>query len=495
MRRITTLLTVLALSTGGAMAQPPEEMPTNLPPNLSQAALDIVSGPVYIQTAVAYGILKELGSEDTPSTSSTSSLEPRENRTSTKAAQSLFTHRANNDFQEDTEPSIIAALDGNATSICYIKRTDAGNFRNFSAFTTDFSAFTRNVLPIPGRFTDSADPLQSANVFDTGIAPRRIYLTGILFNGGEDQPPNAIGVWRSDDGGATWSMPTIVDESNSSDFFLDKPDVDVHWYSGRRGHAYVAYVRIDNSNSNNTQVKVARSTDGGLSFSTPVTVAQGRYQGVQMLSSPFGNRIYVIWVDFANDRLLMSWSDDGGSSWTSPEFIASGELLDGADPVNGLRRAVTLPMARYNHIDNSIGVVWHEYDGSSIEIYFARKDGSGWSTKKRINFPTTNDQFMPALDFDPVGNYIVVFYDRSADPNNLLYQESWVQIDPDGNVLDRGVEARNYQTDPTDYTFNFIGDYQDIWWWDYTDTWGDRFNAIWSGWPFDRSNPYVSGIK
>lgn len=470
-----------------------------LPDKVSVDALNTVSGPVYIPTALrVFGFdpgREHLGepSEGEPF------IEEEGGEEVALATTPLYTNEVNNDLEADVEASIISALDSGATSVGYIKRLPGDIFRNYVGFTTDFFSWANTQLPLPFGYSHSADPLQHANVFNDGIAPRRTYLTGIIYNGASNITPNAIGVWRSDNGGSTWSNPTLVAVNSSSTFFLDKPDVEVAWWSGTRGRVYVAYVRFHNTQpQTQNAIFVARSDDGGVSFNAPVQVAQGFFQGPQMLASTVGSRIYVIWSDYnaANERLLMAWSDNQGATWTAPETVATGNLLTGADPLTGNVRALTLPMARYNGVRNAIAVVWHELaaDGRT-DIYFATKTATGWSAKKRINPVTANDQFMPALDYDPSGNYLVTYYDRSGDPNNLRYREKWVKIDHLGNILESGEVANGFESDPTLFPARFVGDYQDVWWWSFADMLGDRFNAAWAGRPVDRVNPYVSGIQ
>jgi hypothetical protein len=479
------------------------------PPTIKiDETLALVSTPVYIPTfKLAFG--REPGFEPRRTGSlveeaplQEGEAEPRTGGV-TAATVPLYTVPVNDDPQQDVETSIISTLTSNSASVGYIKRSDTGVFRNYVGFTSDFTAWTNTLLPIPAGYTQSADPLQHNNAFDTGIAPRRTYLTGIVYNGAATVVPNAIGVWRSDNGGASWAGPVLVATNSDPAFFLDKPDIEVSWYSGTRGRAYVAHVRVNNTNPALTRIYVSRSENGGVSFSVPVWVAntEGRFQGPQMLASTVGTRIYVIWTDFtnpANERLLMSWSDNQGGSFTAPEVVATGNFLTGApaDFLNGGVRAVTLSMARYNGVRNAIGVVWHERaaDGST-DIYFAAKTSSGWTAKKRINPVTTNDQFMPGIDYEPSGNYLVTYYDRSGDPTNTRYREKWVKIDHLGNILESGEVAGGFESDPTQFINQFIGDYQDIWWWDFTDMLGDRFNAAWVGRPSTRVNPYVSGLQ
>lgn len=124
----------------------------------------------------------------------------------------------------------------------------------------------------PG-YSRSADPLMSANLYNVGIAPKRMYVVGLLHNQ-SIYDYSAIGVWRSDNGGQSWSQPTLAELRAGGGFHLDKPAIGVSWHSPTMGYVYVAYVAIDFNSSNNALV-VERSIDGGLSFGNPFLIAYG----------------------------------------------------------------------------------------------------------------------------------------------------------------------------------------------------------------------------
>ena len=94
-------------------------------------------------------------------------------------------------------------------------------------------------------------------------------------------------------------------------------------------------------------VSVSRSTDGGVTWSSPVTVMKGTGTGIGPATgatfwdkewltvdnnerSPFFGRAYLTATRFLNGRqgsyaespIYLSWSDDGGKTWSTPQEIS-----------------------------------------------------------------------------------------------------------------------------------------------------------------------------
>jgi len=197
-------------------------------------------------------------------------------------------------------------------------------------------------------------------------------------------------------------------------------------------------------------------------------------------------------------------ASSSAQNWSTPETAATGDLVFPPNEfLNGNVRAATLPMARYNWVADRLSVVWHERETSSTtsttDVFFTARTASGWLAKKRLNSVQTHDQFMPSIDFDSDGNHMTFFYDRSGHSLNELYQPDWVRSSWTGNRIESGTVYSSY-SDPDLYGNRFVGDYQDIWWWPFNDTWGDRFNGAWvkqvpvPG-PGDQGDIVVTGIQ
>ena len=412
------------------------------------------------------------------------------------------------DVNQDVETSVMA-YNSNGTiykSTTYIKILSNGTPRIYYSTTPDFYTFYRGQLALPSGYQYSADPLMSKNAFNGGIAPGRIYTSGLIYNPSSKHQTygilNGIAVWHSDDGGRFWSQPTIVlsNGSDSSSTF-DKPAIDVSWHSGSLGYVYTAYVYMyGGTNPVTTYIGVSRSTDGGVTFpqTTVPYSTQDTINGVQVLVDYYSGYVYVLWIDFSDNTIYMSTSKDMGTTWSAPESVASGKMLNTNAYLNGDVRAGSLPMARYNWVANKICLVWHEwqkdapsncnslphgYPGCTTDVYYIAKSPSGWQGKVKISDAPTNDQFMPALDFDLTGNLTVTFYDRRNDTNNIKYHQYMAHIDSNGSPLQANTRVSTFQSDPTKYTQYpcFIGDYQDIW--DQTISNVDNYFSAWVGIP------------
>lgn len=412
------------------------------------------------------------------------------------AATSALTRTDNmtSDSYQDIEPSVIA-YNSNGTiyrTTAYVKiLTDGITPRNYYSTTADYTTFYKGALALPSGYTRSADPLMAKNAYNGGIAPGKIYLSGIVYNPNPPGTntfgaPNGIAVWRSDDGGRNWSQPSLASVNTDSAYFLDKPAVAVSWHSASLGYVYVAYTKFNYTGTIRT-LYVAKSIDGGLTFSASVAVGSSTsnaINGAQVLVNKNYGHVYVLWTDFTAKKIYMSTSTNYGQSWSAAEIVAAGNMFKAN--INGGVKVGSLPMARFNWVANKICVVWTEHESATstkTDIYYTAKGATGgWQTKVLINDVVTNDQFMPALDFDTTGNMAVTFYDRRDDINNKLYHLYMARINSNGQNLQPNARISTFQSNPAIYTQyqNFIGDYQDLW---DQSSGGENYYSAWVGIP------------
>ena len=246
-----------------------------------------------------------------------------------------------------------------------------------------------------------------------------------------------VRAYRSTDGGATWTLDSTlpphggdkemmwVDHSATSPF---KDNLYVIWTVG--GPAMMA----------------RRSAATGA-WQTPIPFDWGI--GTDIKTNQYGD----VFAFLPSGRLAVARSTDGGTSFASPvkiaTLVASGvQLLVPAN--NGRGVLVYLAGGAWRTATrNEVYAVWNDLSGDpgctsgsgpgsdatstcKTRIWFARSTdgGSTWSAPVKINDPAgLDDQFFPWLVVDDAtGRIAVSYYDSLGDPSrtsvNLYYQSS-----------------------------------------------------------------------
>jgi hypothetical protein len=394
--------------------------------------------------------------------------------------------RVTTDTDVDVESSIVAVDRNGGTDTCTtaIKYAPIGALgrigRIHSATTTNFSTFVRGPLPMLAAYNRSVDPYMSVNPYTGGIAPKRMYTVGVMHN----QSPNlfsAIGIWRSDNGGQTWSTPVEVEVRGGGNLFLDKPAVMVSWHPGSLGYVYVAYVNIDFTSGNSTLI-LERSTDGGLSFGSQIFLAIGpNLTAPQIVLNSTTGAVNVLWADESNHDIRMTTSTNLGGTFGPHEIVASNFHVGN---INNTVRAGTYPAARFHWMSGRIIVALHGdgTGGTGTDVYYTYKpcvancNFFGWRNTIRVNDDVTaNDQFFPGIAYTLGGNVVISFYDRRLDPANVSYDVYYAYLNADGTPLQGNQRISTLGSNPSEHTnvptdgvtSQFIGDYQELWSWNY----------------------------
>jgi hypothetical protein len=314
-----------------------------------------------------------------------------------------------------------------------------------------------------GRFQRASDPWVAYG------PDGRAYYASILFN--ETDPDNGVFLSSSANGGATWGPPVAVHVGGASEFD-DKEAVvaDTRADSPFRGRVYVGWDSVHNDG--NEVLRVSWSDDGGQSFSPPATlVSQGANIGILPLVGP-GGVVHAVWFHADGNRcpcsLLSSRSEDGGSTWSSPVKVAT---LRGAS-VFGLRTG-GLPAAAVDPRNGRLYAVWQ--DDLSTEatagvdgILLARSDdgGSTWSAPELISEGVEASSFTPAVAVGPTGRLAVSYYSLRNDPARQYLVDQYLALSTDG--VNFGAARRTTKSSfdvrfaaVTDRGF-FLGDYQGL---------------------------------
>ncbi|MGD9379635.1 MAG: T9SS type A sorting domain-containing protein [candidate division WOR-3 bacterium] len=268
------------------------------------------------------------------------------------------------------------------------------------------------------------------------------------------QQPNGLFVYKSTDGGVSWSGPVTV-INNVPDVFEDKELIACDRSGGpHTDNLYVAWTRFGAMRD----ILLCRSTDGGNSFVGPVTVSDGNNVQWPVPCVGPNSEVYVAWVEYPPDRICLDRSYDGGQTFGSDITIQN---------VNDMSRIINGSIWVFSFPAMDIDITNGPYQGNmyvaymddspgftDTDLFFTRSTDGGntWSQKVRINDDQLNngcDQFHPWLMVAPDGSIIVVFLDRRNDPGNLLMDCYMTTSIDAGNTWSPNERISTVSCDPT----------------------------------------------
>jgi hypothetical protein len=257
-----------------------------------------------------------------------------------------------------------------------------------------------------GPYDAASDPVVAYD------AKHQVWMISSLPVSAQSTP--AVLVSRSTDG-MTWNNPVNV----ASGF----NDSDKNWIvcdSGTSSPYYGnCYVEFD-APAQNDQIYMSTSSDGGLTWSTPVSTANVDHGiGGQPLVQPNGTVVVPI-LGFPNapfDVIGAFTSADGGASWGGMESITQVQVHTDEGGI----RSGPLPSAAIDGAGN-VWIVWEDCrfrTGCSANdlVYVTSPDGVNWSAVTRVPIDETTstvDHFIPGISIDPTtsgsGAHVAIHY-------------------------------------------------------------------------------------
>ncbi|PYU36865.1 MAG: hypothetical protein DMG54_35535 [Acidobacteria bacterium] len=244
------------------------------------------------------------------------------------------------------------------------------------------------------------------------------------------QPDSALQVFRSGDGGRTWSeRPATTARGQDHPTLLFGPDGSLYTVSA-------GYARTKSERARDAII-VTRSADGGASFAGPVSVIASNllYEAGNPAIAPDG----MLLIPFADHhrpgsrrrlqgpRDWMVVSSDGGKTFSEPLLIS--ESCDG----RGGWSSLAVFRDRTYHVCPAA-----ELNG--IQFRHSENRGETWSEPIRIDHPgdTTPQTRTPAIAVNGEGHIAIAWYDarndRSTIKGNFRCQEIVVAVSVDGGL-------------------------------------------------------------
>jgi len=317
-----------------------------------------------------------------------------------------------------------------------------------------------------GQFDRGTDP---SVVFDrSGNA----YYTCLAFN---LFPPGTgsagtIFVSRSTDGGVTWGAPVVAmtgedSPGNSISKFEDHQFLTAN---PANGHLYLTQTEF--TAFGKPAILFTRSSDGGRTWAEPVQIndraGNATFQDSFSAAGKDPKVVYVTFGAFSNaglpnwDRIYIAKSSDGGLTFSQPQLLA--EITPLPDPLpNASWRSDNNLWVAVDRNTNRVYVNFADYDtgDADIRVLRLRDRGDRFEVEgnTRVNDDGAgSDQFFPFITVAPSGRVDVCFQDRRYAPGNALI---FTTCAFSGNA---GASFTSLQvtTTPFDAANNdFIGDY------------------------------------
>ena len=299
-----------------------------------------------------------------------------------------------------------------------------------------------------------------------------VVLAAAIDQNPQNQVPEADGwggwnhIYRSTDGGATWSDGPMI----------HWPDPSHTWSTGdpslafaADGTAYLVSLNVNIDQPHKRQIEVYRSNDQGQTWSGPTLAFDGTYDpangrcvsGDKELGTvdQRTGELLVVYTqttwgcgsvpdDFFTDevgtvppdgviQVVLTRSSDGGSTWTKPQPIWNDHYAIGAKPVVGpdgtiyVAFSAATPLGSNLSCPSTLGTLGsYALRGATLVVASSHDDGATWSYEKRglceavLAEEQKSDQegkadptlgaFVPTISVDPVSGRAVVAWPTFA---------------------------------------------------------------------------------
>ena len=287
--------------------------------------------------------------------------------------------------------------------------------------------------------------------------------------------PGYVEAQTSQDGGLTWSSRVTVARSLlGGDVNLAWAEVDNNASSPYENSVYLSVTQFD-TKVVDSEISVSHSSDNGNTWTTttvdPVQIKPVVDQFSRLTIGSDGT-VFVAWqrcvmtgsnINCAGTKaeMLLAKSSDGGNTWSTPVTIATVNLVpDTCDcaffgnlPLT-YEQVANMPVIG---IDNSSGAharnlyaVLYNWTGTQmkVEVATSSNGGSTWGKPLPVAPAARHDEFFPTLSVSPSGAVGVSWLDRRNDPRNIKYQPYAAESTDGGATFSKSYPVTSYLSDP-----------------------------------------------
>ena len=278
---------------------------------------------------------------------------------------------------------------------------------------------------------------------------------------------------RSTDGGSTFGNPVIIYQVPGPGFLPDKPWMAINTFAATStvGRILATFTLI--TSNGDSAIQRAYSDNGGVSWTANqlVNSEATKSQGSQPMFLPNGNAVIVYWnfgiASRPGPRIDASISTDGGVTFGSPKTVAM--TTEYVEP--SVRSGTWSPSTVADRTNGNIFVVYQTKFAGNPKIAFVKSTDGGntWSSPLAISDnPAGSGVFNPAVNVSPDGQRVtVIYYDHRDNPgSNVLVNLYLAQSFDGGATWQPSIRVSSETTDaslsPLTSQGYMLGDYQAI---------------------------------
>ena len=275
--------------------------------------------------------------------------------------------------------------------------------------------------------------------------------------------------YRSADRGRTWSFDATFSGTQTA------ADKQMMWadHSGSspfRNNIYVIW-------HNGSPVFVNRRTGPAGAWQTPIQISGAETTGTGIgsdITTNSAGHVFAMWPDTGSRRIFVAKSTNGGVSFSSPVTLATTfDAFKVGVPSFAFRNALIYVTAAAYRTSNKdlVYAAWTDLSGApgcttsanepgtnvsstcKSRIWFSRSSNGGttWAAPTMINNQASlNDQFSPRLAVDEDNGDLVIIYDDTVRDATRLRTDLWCQTSTnDGVTWSASTRVTTAQTDET----------------------------------------------
>lgn len=251
----------------------------------------------------------------------------------------------------------------------------------------------------------------------------------------------SVKFYRTTNDGVSWTRTATLTSSGSDKEFIH---VDSHATSPHKDNVYIAW------HDSNVQ-KFARSTDKGLSFQSTLTIDSGN-QGIgsDITSDKLGN-VYYFYPSTSAQAIRVAKSTDGGATFAAASTIAP--TLGNFDfplPSMETRNAFIYVSADVDlsagPFGGSIYAAWTDNNNADsntaannhgrVRVAYSRNNGASWTVVDPLGSGDVNsvDRYNQWLSVDRSGNIYLIYYNTKLAASRSAGVDIFATTSTDGGV-------------------------------------------------------------